>query len=67
MEAEHICSGTDCQSRSIGSIQELKEIPAWRHPTERKGCQTFEVVATVFYCEKHEEEAKSVPLSVLPR
>jgi hypothetical protein len=62
-----LCDGTDCQSPSIGSYDELKEVPGWRHPADRKGDRIFEVVRRVTYCAKHEADAKAVPASVLLR
>jgi hypothetical protein len=61
-----LCDGTDCEALTVGSCDELKEVPRWRHPGDRKQDRVFEVVRRVSYCAKHEMDAKAALVSVLP-
>lgn len=45
---------------SIGTFHDLKEVPAWRCKDDRPVNQRqFDLVATIHYCELHEEIAKA--------
>jgi len=59
-----ICSGTGCKLPSIGSVWELREVPAWRHPPDRLGVRAYEPVKLVTFCEEHERVARAA--SVIP-
>ena len=59
MENVASCSATDCKNLSIGQHQELKAVPTWRHPSDRKGQRMYDHVATVNYCADHERVAKA--------
>jgi hypothetical protein len=62
-----VCSGTGCNAAPVGIHQELKEVPAWRHPVDYKGQRAFEVISNIPYCAEHRSAAKAVPTSVLVR
>lgn len=55
-----MCSGRGCKNLSIGTFHDLKEVPAWRCKDDRPVNQRqFDLVATIHYCELHEEIAKA--------
>jgi hypothetical protein len=55
-----VCSGRGCKNESIGTLYDVKEIPAWRRPDDRPVNHVqFDLVATIHYCEVHEEIAKA--------
>jgi len=54
------CSGRGCKNPSVGKFHDLKEVPAWRCNDDRPANQRqFDLVATIYYCQVHEEIAKA--------
>lgn len=51
------CSATSCVADSIDAVTEYKEVPAWRHPADRKGERMYDPVAVAYYYKEHESAA----------
>jgi hypothetical protein len=57
---EGMCSGRNCNKTSIGSFNEVKEVPKWRCVDDRpENHIQFDLVTKVYYCAEHEQIAKS--------
>jgi len=55
-----VCSGRGCNNESIGTLYDVKGIPAWRRLDDRPVNEVqFDLVATIHYCAEHEEIAKA--------
>jgi len=55
---EGVCSGRGCSNPSVGTLEELHIIPAWRKPTEYpERARGYELGTVVHYCAEHEQSA----------